>query len=254
VEVLPIEMPPHLDLVEANWVHGKIVHFNNSGDYFMPICPDWIIDMDFYQKIFDIMENLYGNTVDNLLTYCPRTLDTKILPSISEIDELDKDTLIAIGLESLHWTQKHLRYDSDNFAYWASAVWFGDYSARCFHPHPLVMKLNNYVFLGGSVDGYLTTDFDIFRTKFVQPSDIPIFEFSKADKGIALTGKPFNTILFHNFMQHHITIQHLHYFTVSLRFKSGIDVPEESLRVKNIAMNAGSLHAVPSHCVTYYDI
>ena len=238
-----LNMPRHLRLVESNWLHGQLIDGNNSGEYLCFMCPDWIIPGNFYGKILEWIDKGY----ENALCYCPRTSKDEMLSDITGENHLDRSQLLDLGIKNLHPSQENLFIDSSNFAYWASSIWFSDLSVCCFHPHPLFMKAKNYKWPGGSVDGYLTGLFDINKTKYIQPSELPIFEISDSSKTTMGTGQPFNEVVFRDFIKRNITARQRYWFHNILHFNPYVSVScQEVHTILQLVDSITDLHIGPT--------
>lgn len=238
---------PYPEILLSNYIPAQIIDENNSGDYLLTFSPDCIIAESFYETIFKNLESF-----DDLLFACPRTEANAILPIISSTDSFRNDDLLKIGINNLHWTYKHLFAYSDNFAYWASSIWWKtkhSYLNRCFHLQPLVIKLNGKKFPGGkhkpssSTDGYFTETLDLARTKILQPTELVAFEFSDSTKGIALTNQSINANNLRHFIERNITERQRYWFNQPVWFGPVDDDP--SYEITHLVNKVENLHKAP---------
>jgi hypothetical protein len=244
----PVPVCPYPEILISNYIPAQIIHENNSGDYLLTFSPDCIIPINFYETIF---ENLRSGSED-LLFACPRTEATSILPHLSSTDSFTNNELLQIGLENLHWTYKHVFAYAEDFAYWASTIWWKtqySYLSRCFHLQPLVIKLNGKKFPGGkdkpisSTDGYFTENLDISRIKILQPTELAVFEFSDSTKQIALTGKSIDGNNLRHFIEKNITERQRYWFNQPIWF--GPEDHDPSYEILSLVNSTKNLHKAP---------
>jgi len=243
----PVPVCPYPEILISNYIPAQIIHENNSGDYLLTFSPDCIIPVNFYETIF---QNLC--THDNLLFACPRTEANEILPTIAHQDSFSNEELLKLGVNNLHWTYKHVFAYAENFAYWASTIWWqtkNSFLVRCFHLQPLVIKLDGKKFPGGkdkpssSTDGYFTEKLDLGRTKILQPSELAVFEYSDTTKGIALTGASINGTNLTHFIEKNITDRQRYWFNQPIWF--GPEDNDPSYEIVTLVNSIKNLHKAP---------
>lgn len=244
---LPVPTCPFSEILLSNYIPAQIIHENNSGDHLLTFSPDCIIPVNFYETIF---KNLAS--CDDLLFACPRTEANAILPILADTDSISNDALLQIGLDNLHWTYKHVFAYAENFAYWASTIWWKtqhSYLARCFHLQPLVIKLNGKKFPGGkdkpisSTDGYFTEALDLSKIKILQPTELAVFEFSDSSKQIALTGTSIDGNNLRHFIEKNITERQRYWFNQPIWF--GPEDHDPSYEILALVNSTQNLHKAP---------
>lgn len=247
-EELPVPTCPHPDILLSNYIPAQIIDENNSGDHLLTFSPDCIIPVNFYETIFHSLQDF-----EDLLFACPRTESNDILPIIADHDTFSNEELLQIGLEHLHWTYQHNNAYAEDFAYWASMIWWQTQKSRlfrCFHLQPLVIKLNGKKFPGGkdkpisSTDGYFTESLDLTRTRILQPTELAVFEFSDSSKQIALTGKSIDGNHLRHFIEKNITERQRYWFNQPIWF--GEPDQDPSYEIVSFVNSIENLHKAPS--------
>lgn len=246
-EETPVPVCPYPEILISNYIPAQIIHENTSGDHLLTFSPDCIIPINFYETIFENLQQY-----DNLLFSCPRTDAFEILPIISENCEISNSEMLKIGVENLHWTYKHVFAYAENFAYWASTIWWqtkNSYLVRCFHLQPLVVKLDGKKFPGGkdkpssSTDGYFSERLSLDKTKILQPTELAVFEYSDSTKNISLTGKSIDGNNLRHFIQQNITERQRHWFNQPIWF--GPEDADPSYEILSLVNNVQNLHKAP---------